>query len=235
MKEWRVGALLASLCLLSACGGDSVPAAMPLEWEDTPKYVALTFDDGPRRKTTSALLDGLMERDAKASFFLIGEQIEGNRDLVVRMAEEGHQVGNHSWSHQNLKKLSPEAAAREVNRTDQLLQEILGEGVYWLRPPYGTPNPEETLDVPLVRWNVDPRDWESRDADAVYQHVLTHTEPGSIILLHDIYESSVDAALRLVDDLQAEGYRFVTVAELLAENGITPEAGKSYFSGKATG
>lgn len=231
MGKWRIGALMVCCLLLSACGA-SAPASSPLELESGPKYVALTFDDGPRRETTSTLLDGLLERNAKATFFLIGEEIAGKEDLVRRMAAEGHQVGNHSWSHQNLKNLSPEDAAVEISRTDQALREILGEGSYWLRPPYGLPNPKEPLDVPIIRWNVDPRDWESRDTEAVYQHVLSHVEPGSIILLHDIYETSVDAALRLMDTLAERGYRFVTVGELLAQNGVRPEPGKIYSSGK---
>lgn len=232
MKKWRTGVLLALCLLLSACGGQAAVSS-PVELKNPPKYVALTFDDGPRQETTSALLDGLLEREAKATFFLIGEEIEHQEDLVKRMAAEGHQVGNHSWSHKNLKELSPEDAALEIGRTDQALQKVLGEGSYWLRPPYGLPNPKEPLNVPIIRWNVDPRDWESRDTEAVYQHVLSHVKPDSIILLHDIYETSVDAALRLLDTLGEQGYRFVTVEELLAQNGVTPQAGKIYSSGKA--
>jgi len=198
------------------------------------KYVALTFDDGPKRGTTDRLLDGLKERGATATFFLIGEQIEANADLVGRMQAEGHQIGNHTWSHQRLDGAAPDQAAQEVERTEAALEAVLGGGEYWLRPPYGQVNAgeEENLGVPLVKWSVDPRDWESRNAEKVTRAILENVEPNSIILLHDIYPTSVDAALRVVDRLQAEGYWFVTVEELLRLNGIEPEAGVMYRTGR---
>ena len=199
------------------------------------KYVALTFDDGPKAGTTDVLLDGLAERRASATFFLIGRQIPGNEDLVERMAAEGHQVGNHTWNHARLEGASVTAITQEVGQTDQLLQSLLGAGEYWVRPPYGGVDDtvRATVTVPMVKWSVDPRDWESQNADQVVQAVLETVEPNSIILLHDIYPSSVEAALRLVDLLRQQGYQFVTVRELLALNGITPEAGVLYRSGWA--
>ena len=221
---------LAALC--ASCGEGVLPAdggaALPAE----EKYVALTFDDGPRRGTTDRLLDGLKEREARATFFLIGQQIEDNADLVSRMAEEGHQIGNHTWSHQRLDSVLPDAAAQEVTRTETALEALLGGGDYWLRPPYGQVAEGADFGVPMVKWCVDPRDWESRDAEKVARAVLECVEPGSIVLLHDIYPTSVDAALRVVDRLQEEGYWFVTVEELLWLNGVTPEAGRMYRTGR---
>ena len=232
-KKFGLALLLASLAALcSACGGDgAVPAEGGAELPAGEKYVALTFDDGPRRSTTERLLDGLKERGAKATFFLIGQQIEDNAALVTRMAEEGHQIGNHTWSHQRLDGAHPDEAAQEVERTEAALEALLGGGEYWLRPPYGQVSEGAEFGVPLVKWSVDPRDWESRDAGKVAQAILSHVEPGSIILLHDIYPTSVDAALRVVDRLQAEGYWFVTVEELLWLNGVRPEAGTMYRTG----
>ena len=122
----------------------------------------------------------------------------------------------------------------EVGRTERALEALVGGGPYWLRPPYGqvTPGTEADFGVPMVKWCVDPRDWESRDAEKVTRAILDCVEPNSIILLHDIYSTSVDAALRVVDRLQEEGYWFVTVEELLWLNGITPEAGRMYRTGK---
>lgn len=221
---------LAALC--ASCGEGVLPAdggaALPAE----EKYVALTFDDGPRRGTTDRLLDGLKEREARATFFLIGQQIEDNADLVSRMAEEGHQIGNHTWSHQRLDSVLPDAAAQEVTRTETALEALLGGGDYWLRPPYGQVAEGADFGVPMVKWCVDPRDWESRDADKVARAILDCAEPNSIILLHDIYPTSVDAALRVVDQLRAEGYWFVTVEELLWLNGVRPEAGSMYRTGR---
>lgn len=222
-------ALLTALCLP---GGEAMPADGGAKIPAGEKYVALTFDDGPRRGTTERLLDGLKERGAKATFFLIGQQIEDNAALVTRMAEEGHQIGNHTWSHQRLDGILPDEAAQEVARTEAALEALLGGGEYWLRPPYGQVAEGVELGVPMVKWCVDPRDWESRDAEKVTRAILDCAEPNSIILLHDIYSTSVDAALRVVDRLQEEGYWFVTVEELLWLNGVKPEAGRMYRTGK---
>lgn len=224
--------LTALAALLSACGDRALPAEGGAELPAEEKYVALTFDDGPRRGTTDRLLDGLKERGARATFFLIGEQIENNADLVVRMAEEGHQIGNHTWSHQRLDGILPDAAAQEVARTEAALETLLGGGKYWLRPPYGQVAEGADFGVPMVKWCVDPRDWESRNADRVARAILDSVSPNSIILLHDIYPTSVDAALRVVDRLRAEGYWFVTVEELLWLNGVRPETGSMYRTGR---
>ena len=225
-------AALAALCLCSACGGGAVLTEGDAELPAGEKYAALTFDDGPRRGTTDRLLDGLRERGAKATFFLIGQQIEDNADIVTRMAEEGHQIGNHTWSHQRLDGVHPDEAAQEVERTEAALEALLGGGEYWLRPPYGQVAEDADFGVPLVKWSVDPRDWESRNAAQVTQAVLRDARPNAIILLHDIYPSSVEAALKIVDALEAEGYWFVTVEELLRLNGVTPEAGVMYRTGR---
>ena len=197
------------------------------------KYIALTFDDGPRKGTTDRLLDGLRERGASATFFLVGEEAAANPELVKRMKAEGHQIGNHTWSHVRLEDAPQETIQQEIKKTEALLTEDLGSGEYWLRPPYGliSPGTEKEIKTPMVKWSVDPRDWESRDTAKVVQAVLKDAKPNSIVLLHDIYPTSVDAALKIVDTLQKEGYCFVTVEELLRLNGITPEPGKMYRSG----
>lgn len=225
---------VAGLLLLCCAGGQAIPVQAPAEIPTESKYIALTFDDGPRRGTTDRLLDGLRERGASATFFLVGEEIAGREDLVERMQAEGHQIRNHTWSHVRLEGSSPEKLAGEVERTEAALEELLGDGGYWLRPPYGliTEGEEARIAVPMVKWSVDPRDWESRNTAKVVQAVLDAAEPNSIILLHDIYPTSVEAALQVVDTLQAEGYWFVTVEELLAINGVLPEPGVMYRSGK---
>jgi peptidoglycan/xylan/chitin deacetylase (PgdA/CDA1 family) len=189
-------------------------AALPSET----KYVALTFDDGPHRSNTERLLDGLLERGTSATFFLVGEQIAGNEALIQRMAREGHQIGNHTWSHRGLQELDEEAFQAEIRRTEDALDAVLEQRQYWLRPPYGQISGAQLkqLDMSLAKWSVDPRDWESRNREKVVQAVLETVKPGSIILLHDIHSSSVEAALELVDRLTAQGYVFVTVEELFA-------------------
>ena len=236
MGKGRLLWLWLLLAILAGCtAGKEVSAGAAAELPEGEKYIALTFDDGPRRETTGRLLDGLRERRTAATFFLIGQQIQENQDLVKRMQAEGHQVGSHTWSHVRLLGVSQETLLEEVNRTDEMLEEVLGEGEYWLRPPYGAvdDNDRKWISVPMIKWSIDPRDWEKKDAGAVVRAVLEAAAPNQIILLHDIYETSVDAALRIVDELQAEGYRFVTVRELLRRNGIEPQAGVLYISGNA--
>lgn len=198
--------------------------------ETAPKYIALTFDDGPRADTTAVLLEGLEQRGAKATFFLIGEQIEGNEWLVRWMAEDGHQIGNHTFSHTKLQGSLKDTIVTEINKTEVLLNNILGEGEYWLRPPYGLIDEQEKklVQTPMVYWSVDPEDWKLLDTDKVVAYVVSHVKDGDIVLLHDFYPTSVQAALQIVDQLQAQGYEFVTVEELMRLKGTTPEAGKLY-------
>ena len=236
-KHWIFLGLCISLLLLrveeapanlAADGAAQIPAET--------NYVALTFDDGPRRGTTDRLLEGLKERGASATFFLVGEEAERYPELVRRMQAEGHQVGNHTWSHVRLEGASKAVIQEEVGKTEELLETLLGGSGYWLRPPYGliTPGTEKLVRVPMVKWSVDPRDWENKNTDKVVQAILKHVKPNSIILLHDIYDTSVDAALKVVDTLEAQGYCFVTVEELLCLNGVTPEAGELYRTGTGT-
>lgn len=226
--------LILLIFLESAAAVTGVPAAAPAELPDTPKYVALTFDDGPRRDTTARLLDGLRERGASATFFLVGERLTGNEDLVTRMAAEGHQVGSHTYDHIRLDGSDAAGQLRDILTAQDAICALLHTDSCWLRPPYGliAPAVQSGVTVPLVHWSVDPRDWESRDTDTVVQSVLNTVQPGDIILLHDIYDTSVDAALQIIDALSEEGYWFVTVEELLELNGITPEAGVLYRSGR---
>lgn len=151
-------------------------------------------------------------------------------ELVQMIGAEGHQVGNHTWGHVCLQDLSTANALAEVERADAVLQKILGPGDYWVRPPYGLVDQAliQQLSVPVVKWSVDPRDWESRNTQAVVDAVMETVTDGSIVLLHDIYETSVQAAFQIMDLLEPQGYRFVTVEQLLRIKGIEPQAGTAY-------
>lgn len=181
--------------------------------------IAITFDDGPSSRYTGGLLDGLKERNVKASFFLIGENAEENPELVERIYKEGHLIGNHTYSHVQMTHLSEEAAVREIERTDQVISAITGEHVAYMRPPFGAwqRELEVRMEVLPVLWSVDPLDWTTENVDEIVSKVVTEVEEGDIILLHDCYASSVEAALRIVDILQKEGYEFVTVDRLLID------------------
>ena len=255
MKK-RLIAYLACLALLavSACGepvepdlsayDTAGPAEIPVEilgeldeqtlekLVEAPKYVALTFDDGPKVDTTGRLLDGLLERGAAATFFVVGQQIQGNEALLQRMKAEGHQIGNHTYSHVRLSKAERDTVVEEIHKTEVMLQSVVGEGSFWLRPPYGAIDAQRAalVNTPMVYWSVDPQDWKLLNTEKVVQAVAEAIKPGDIILLHDFYPTSVDAALAIIDQLQGEGYTFVTVEELFRIQGVQPQAGVLYAS-----
>lgn len=235
MWKWYTLFLLAvTFLVFNDSNRETISADAQAEITAETKYVALTFDDGPKPGTTDRLLDGLRERGASATFFLVGEQAVAAPELVKRMKEEGHQIGNHTWSHVRLEGKKKIEIRADIENMDNFLSALLGEGEYWLRPPYGAIEPalETSISVPMVKWSVDTRDWESRNKEKIVQAALSAVEPDSIILLHDIYAPSVDAALEIVDRLQAEEYWFVTVEELLRLNGVTPQPGVLYRTGK---
>ena len=188
--------------------------------EQTEKpMIALTFDDGPNAQFTPKLLEGLKQRNVHATFFLIGENIEqnSNRNLVKQMYEEGHLIGNHTYRHLEITKLSDEEAYEEIKGTNDLIESIIGKAPEYMRPPFGSwqRNLEKKMMIIPVLWTVDPLDWTTENVDEIVNKVVTETKENDIILLHDCYNSSVIAALRIVDLLQAEGYQFVTVDKLL--------------------
>lgn len=185
--------------------------------EQDPPYVALTFDDGPDAEYTELLLDGLKERGAKASFFLLGKCLEGREELVIRMKEEGHLIGNHTYNHVRLDRLTPSEAREEILKTNNRIYEITGEYPVFLRPPYGAWKKDLELYVEMipVLWNVDTLDWKNQDVASVLASVRKNVKNGSVILMHDEYATSVKAALAIVDELKKEGYEFVTVDRLI--------------------
>ena len=183
------------------------------------KIVAITFDDGPHYKNTKLLLDGLRERGVKATFFLVGSRIAGNEDLILQMYEDGHLIGNHTYSHANLTGIPKSEVLGEITKTNVLIEAITGEKVQYLRPPcgYWNDNLQEKIKMEKVLWTVDPKDWQATNVTQVVNAVMLDVEDGDIILLHDIYNSSVVAALEIVDRLLDMGYEFVTVDEILSK------------------
>ena len=195
-----------------ACGYVSA-SATPVE---APK-IALTFDDGPSAAWTPALLDGLKERGVKATFFLIGENADKNPEIVKRMAEEGHLIGNHTYHHVELTKVSEKEARLELADTSAAIVRITGKEPEYMRPPFGAwqRKLEQEIRMLPVLWTIDPLDWTTENQDEIVNKVVTEAEENDIILLHDCYKSSVEAGLRIIDILQEEGFVFVTVDELL--------------------
>lgn len=181
--------------------------------------VALTFDDGPHKVYTKQLLDGLRERGIHASFFLMGENLEGNEELIRQMKEDGHLIGNHSFCHVKLTEEGAEQVCRDVEKTGDLIEDLTGQYPRYLRPPYGDWNEalEEKLDLETVFWTVDSLDWKLKNTEKIVKRVEKSVKNGDIILMHDIFSISVEAALQLADELQSQGYQFVTVDELMID------------------
>lgn len=188
------------------------------EWEEEQtRKIALTFDDGPHPFYTEQLLDGLKERGVVATFFVTGEHAVLYPEIIKRMQEEGHLIGNHTYSHIQLRNDNKEIFREELVKTNVVLKEITGEDTIYVRPPYGSwdKNFEKELDMIPVLWTIDPLDWCSDDAYCVVTKVTEKVEENDIVLLHDYYASTVTAALKIVDELLEVGYEFVTVEEIL--------------------
>lgn len=184
---------------------------------DEQRKIALTFDDGPHPYYTEQLLDGLKERGVVVTFFVTGEHAKLHPDVIKRMQEEGHLIGNHTYSHMQLTKSNREKFKEELIATNEVLKDITGEETEFVRPPYGSWDKsfEKELNMFPVLWTVDPLDWSSRNASRITEKIVNRVEENDIILMHDYYDTSVTAALQTVDELLEEGYTFVTVEEIL--------------------
>jgi peptidoglycan/xylan/chitin deacetylase (PgdA/CDA1 family) len=185
-------------------------------------FIAITFDDGPNPELTPRLLDMLKERGLKATFFVVGKNVEEYPGIVTRMASEGHEVANHSWSHPALTKLGIESFRKQIENTNQAIANATGKRPVLMRPPYGATSVSlnkrlnEQFGLKVILWSVDPLDWKYRNSNRVYSSIVQNTRPGSIILAHDIHATTVAAMPATLDALLAKGYKFVTVSELIA-------------------
>jgi peptidoglycan-N-acetylglucosamine deacetylase len=192
--------------------------------------IAMTFDDGPHATLTPKLLDLLAERHIKVTFFVLGECVEQNPDVLRRAAREGHEIGNHSWSHPQLNKMSDEAVRSQLRRTDDLIKSVTGKRPTLFRPPYGALTPRQKkwihdeFGYEIIMWDVDPYDWKEPGPVTVCNRILKETRPGSIVLSHDIHSGTVAAMPSTLEQLAAKHFKFLTVSELIAS--ATPEPPK---------
>lgn len=191
--------------------------------------VALTFDDGPGKRTAE-LLDALEKNSAHATFFVLGTNVKRYPDEIKKMQEIGCEVGNHSYDHEDLSKLKKKGLLKQVDITNDMVKELTGYGVSLLRPPYGaiSETMKKQLKQPMILWNIDTLDWKTRDAKKTIKSVMKDVKDGDIILLHDIHSETIDAAIKLIPKLQEEGYQLVTVSEMAAAKGIQLEPGVKY-------
>lgn len=186
--------------------------------------VALTFDDGPKAELTERVLDVLAKHKAKATFYILGRSIAGNEEILKRQVAEGHELGNHSWTHDNLTEISQEQLQHEIHHTQEVIKNITGVTPKTLRPPYGAYNANvaHVSNMPLINWNVDSDDWRHRNVRSNVNTVMSQATSGSIILMHDVHQESVDAVEEIVVKLKQKGYQFVTVTELIGEQNLVP-------------
>lgn len=195
--------------------------------------VALTFDDGPGDQT-DRLLSILREKGVRATFFTIGEKVTARPDLVKKEAAEGHSVSNHSWDHPQLTRLTPEALQAQLGNTSDAIAQAGAPKPVLMRPPYGSSN-DAVLNaigrngMAEVRWDVDTEDWKNKNANTITQRALAGTHSGSIVLMHDIHATTIDAVPGLIDQLRARGYTLVTVPQLMGDD-MTPYIGRRIFS-----
>lgn len=221
LNRWMIilDVLLVIICFYVMVSGREIyqTSGEGIQTVEDAKRIALTFDDGPHPYYTEQLLDGLKERGVVVTFFVTGEHATLHPEVIKRMQEEGHVIGNHTYSHMQLRQDNRETFKKELQQTNQVLKELTGEDVVYVRPPYGSWDKEleKELNMIPVLWSVDPLDWCTENASTVTRRVKEKVKDNSIILLHDYFDTSVTAALQIVDELMAEGYEFVTVEEMV--------------------
>lgn len=235
--------------------GGSPPEAAPPAQPTAPRlttssvhiaqpYIALTFDDGPSDKLTPHLLDLLAQHHIHATFFVVGENAAQYPDVLRRAVREGHEIGNHSWSHPNFARMSDEGVRSQIKRTEEAIVAAIGLRPTLLRPPYGSITARQKhfihddLGYEIVLWDVDPLDWKRPGPSVVASRILKETHPGSIVLAHDIHAQTIEAMPATLNELEGKGFKFVTVSELLrmprVPEGPTASPGISLPSPPAT-
>ena len=195
------------------------------------KMIAITFDDGPTTTTSVDIANYFHQNDASLTFFWLGERIENNKEIVKNIFDLNHEIANHSYNHPNFNLLSDEQLKAQSDDVSDMIRSITNQKRVLVRPPYGSANESvrSKINSPLIFWTVDTEDWRSRNEEMVYQHMKEYMLDGSIVLLHDLYETSTNAAKRILDEYK-DTYEFVSVSEMFAYKGIQLEDGVLYFN-----
>lgn len=196
------------------------------------KLIAFTFDDGPGGRTTKKLLDNLDKYEARVTFFVLGSRVNNYTDNLKRAYEMGNTIGNHTFNHRNLYTLKNEEGLKEIVDTNQLLESILGSKINFIRPPYGNIDDKmkKNSNMYTILWSIDPEDWKYKNANKIAKKIVKHAHDGAIVLLHDIYMSSIDGALKAMEILKDEGYAFVSIEEMIKLKGVNLDIFKTYYS-----
>ncbi|WP_159634560.1 polysaccharide deacetylase family protein [Erysipelothrix anatis] len=197
------------------------------------KLIAFTYDDGPHYENTPALIDLFAAYNGNATFFTVGSRVVNHPDLIKQILDSGNQIASHTFTHPNLNNATPEVIQQELASTEQAIRDASGyDGQIMVRPPYGNANEyvRENSDVTFINWSIDSNDWRYKDGNAVCETITQYAHDGGIVLMHDLYSSTVDGTRCALEKLSAEGYRFVTVEELLESRNIPIETKKIYFN-----
>ena len=211
-----------------------VPNIRDLSQFKDKKLIAFTFDDGPSSNNTNLLLDNLDKYNARVTFFVLGSRVDSNKEVIKRAYLQGNDIGSHTYNHRNLNLLNDSEVISEVEKTNDKIKEIIGVKPTLLRPPYGnlTNHRKELVNMHTILWDIDPLDWKYKNKSRVADEIIEHAHDGAIILLHDIYKSSVDGALLAMEELEKQGYAFVTITEMAQLRGIDLDYQTSYFNMK---
>ncbi len=202
------------------------------EYDSSKKYIAFTFDDGPSKNNTKDVVNYLNDNNAHATFFMLGNSMANNPDIVKYVLDNGNEVGSHTYSHKNLKRLSLDEVEREMQLTQDVYKNITNNDIELLRPPYGAINEKikDSFSYPYILWSVDTLDWQYKDSDYLYNYVINNVRDGDIVLMHDIHDTTKIAVERILPELYARGYRVVSVSELAKLKGVILEDNHSYRS-----
>ncbi|MDF1658993.1 MAG: polysaccharide deacetylase family protein [Verrucomicrobiales bacterium] len=188
-------------------------------------FIALTFDDGPHATNTPRLLDILKQRNVKATFYVVATNVKRYPEIMRRIVAEGHEIGNHTVTHGNLTKMSPDEVRSELSRSRDAIVAATGVTPRTMRPPYGAITADQKdwirreFGYPSILWSVDPEDWKKPGASVVTRRLVSGASPGGILLVHDIHAPTIDAIPSALDQLSAKGFQFVTVTQLIAIDG----------------
>ena len=196
------------------------------------KFIAFTFDDGPSYIGTNKLLENLDKYNARVTFFVLGDRVNDYKDTLKRAYDMGNLIGSHTYSHSNLLKLDDYAVINEIKKTNDAIRNVVNSETLYLRPPYGNINSNiKTIsNMYTILWDLDTEDWKYKDANRIANYIVENAHDGAIVLLHDLYETSVDGALLAMEKLQNEGYAFVTVEEMATLKNVKLDKEKSFFS-----
>ena len=194
--------------------------------------IALTYDDGPNPKVGNRIMDVMAANNGRATFFLVGNRVPTYTSEVQRMAAEGHEIANHSYSHKYLNKYGADVIRDEVAKCNAAVQAACGVTPSVMRLPGGNKNSTvlSNVNMPIVLWNIDTRDWDHKNAQKTINEVMSKVKDGDVILMHELYNATADASDYLIPTLSSQGYQLVTVSELAKYKGVALQPGKVYYS-----